>query len=89
MILVFNLVNNIIERNKKLDKAGFIEKLKFHIFKNHGNSQSQYANYLGVTKQMISHVVNGRVNPSKKILEDLGYKIEVEVKKTYTFKKVK
>lgn len=48
-------------------------------------SQTAYANAIGVSKAMVSAVVNGKKQPSRLMLDDLGYeKVRVS---TYTYTK--
>ena len=53
----------------------FIEELRLHIFL-HYKTQTNYAKFMGVSISYISAIVRGERQPSKLILDDLGYKIQ-------------
>lgn len=39
-------------------------------------NQSEYAAHLGVSRALLSAVINGKKRPTKAILDDIGYSVE-------------
>ncbi|MGB0945093.1 MAG: hypothetical protein ACPGUE_22015 [Marinomonas sp.] len=59
-----------------MTKDEVIERLKVDMILNHG-SWGAFANYLGVSKTLMSMIINGSREPNKAILDHVGVEKKV------------
>ncbi|MFT6347105.1 MAG: putative transcriptional regulator [Psychromonas sp.] len=71
-----------------MSEVNFAKELRIYIAANHGSNQGKYAKHLGVSASFISSVTCGRANPTKRILEDLGLEIEIQVNRKVIYTRV-
>lgn len=65
-----------------MKREELLTEILVYIAKNHGGKQNRFADSIGVSCAYVSDIVNGKKEPSKKILELIG------VVRTVTYKKI-
>lgn len=67
-----------------MNTENVIEKIRVRIAKDFDMKQSNYADYLGVSKAFVSAVITGKKQPSKQMCEDVG--VTVSKKTVYEYR---
>ena len=59
---------------RKYNSENMIALIRKHIFEQHQNSQSQYAEYLGISDAYVSQILRGERPIITHMLLDIGFK---------------